>query len=345
MATHFRVSRNTPLKLAELGVSVKAVLERTQLPAGFFNQEKIVATTEQFFAIWRAVESVSGDPSIGFKLGTEDRVERLDPPAIAALCSPSFRDALQRMARYKQLTCPEKIIVTTVRDGECAVEFEWLLAREGEPKVLVDLCLSWILSIGRRGIGANIAPLRVELMRNPEHQEMLEEFYRCRINFNAERNALVFRSTDLDRSFVTHNADLVALISPQLDAQLNEYQSSRTVTERAKSVLKRLLPGQRPSVDEVARQMGLSSRTLQRRLTESGVRFQQLLKDARRELARYYLSDSRMELNDAAYLLGFEDPNSFIRAFQRWEGTTPARFRKQRSGETQPRIIYQSLRA
>jgi AraC-like DNA-binding protein len=52
-----------------------------------------------------------------------------------------------------------------------------------------------------------------------------------------------------------------------------------------------------------------------------------------------------MELNDAAYLLGFEDPNSFIRAFQRWEGTTPARFRKQRSAETQPRIIYQSLRA
>jgi AraC-like DNA-binding protein len=80
-------------------------------------------------------------------------------------------------------------------------------------------------------------------------------------------------------------------------------------------------------------------------LTESGVRFQQLLEDARRELARYYLSDSRMEPNDAAYLLGFEDPNSFIRAFQRWEGTTPARFRKQRSAETQPRIVYQSLRA
>jgi AraC-like DNA-binding protein len=345
MATHFRISRRIPQKLAELGVSLTAVVEQAQLPVGFFSQEKIIATTEQLFAFWRAVETVSGDPGIGFKVGTEDRVERYDPAAIAALCSHSFLDALQRMARYKQLTCPEKIIVSSSHDGECTVKFEWLLAREAEPKALVDLCLSWILSIGRRGVGANIAPLRVELTRDPEHQEMLESFYRCRINFRADRNALVFRSTDLDRSFVTHNADLVALISPQLDAELDEYRSSRTITEQAKSVMKRLLAGQRPSIDEVARQMGLSSRTLQRRLTEKGVRFQQLLEDARRELARYYLSDSRLELNDAAYLLGFEDPNSFFRAFQRWEGTTPARYRKKQSADTQIRDYSPSLQA
>jgi AraC-like DNA-binding protein len=345
MATHFRISRRIPQKLTELGVSLTAVVEQAQLPVGFFSQEKIIATTEQLFAFWRAVEVVSGDPGIGFKVGTEDRVERYDPAAIAALCSHSFLDALQRMARYKQLTCPEKIIVSSSHDGECTVTFEWLLAREAEPKALVDLCLSWILSIGRRGVGANIAPLRVELTRDPEHQEMLESFYRCRINFRADRNALVFRSTDLDRSFVTHNADLVALISPQLDAELDAYRSSRTITEQAKSVMKRLLAGQRPSIDEVARQMGLSSRTLQRRLTEKGVRFQQLLEDARRELARYYLSDSRMELNDAAYLLGFEDPNSFFRAFQRWEGTTPARYRKKQSADTQIRDYSPSLQA
>jgi AraC-like DNA-binding protein len=345
MATHFRISRRIPQKLAELGVSLTAVVEQARLPIGFFSQEKIIATTEQLFAFWRAVETVSGDPGIGFKVGTEDRVERYDPAAIAALCSHSFLDALQRMARYKQLTCPEKIIVSSPHNGECTVNFEWLLAREAEPKALVDLCLSWILSIGRRGVGAHIAPLRVELTRDPEHQEMLESFYRCRINFRADRNALVFRSTDLDRSFVTHNADLVALISPQLDAELDAYRSSRTITEQAKSVMKRLLAGQRPSIGEVARQMGLSSRTLQRRLTEKGVRFQQLLEDARRELARYYLSDSRMELNDAAYLLGFEDPNSFFRAFQRWEGTTPARYRKKQSADTQIRDYSPSLQA
>ena len=72
------------------------------------------------------------------KLGTADRVERYDPIAIAALYAPSFRDALQRMARYKQITCPEAIHIVE-RANECRVQFEWLLAEEDEPPLLIDV--------------------------------------------------------------------------------------------------------------------------------------------------------------------------------------------------------------
>jgi AraC-like DNA-binding protein len=94
-----------------------------------------------------------------------------------------------------------------------------------------------------------------------------------------------------------------------------------------KATSKKTLAGQRPQLREVARQLGLSARTLQRRLGEEQVTFQQLTAEARRELARHYLQHSALELGEIAYLLGFEDGNSFFRAFQQWESTTPGEWR------------------
>jgi AraC-like DNA-binding protein len=326
MAIRFRVPGVLAQKLKKQNVSLPAVLRLAGLPMAFFDQEKISVTTEELFALWRAIAAVSSDPAIGLKIGAEQRVEHYDPAAIAGLCSQSFRDALQRMARYKQLTCPEEIRISSAK-GECSVEFAWLLAREAEPAVLIDVCLSWIQSIGRRGTGCPMTPLRIELVRAPEHREMVETHFGCRAKFEANHNALVFRNSDLDRPFVTHNADLLAIIAPQLEAELTAHRSHQTVSDQVNTVLKRLLAGRRPSVRDVARHLNLSSRTLQRRLAISGVTFQLLLEEARRELAHHYLSHSSLELNETAYLLGYEDANSFFRAFQHWEGTSPGQWR------------------
>ena len=80
-------------------------------------------------------------------------------------------------------------------------------------------------------------------------------------------------------------------------------------------MLKRLLAGQRPGLQDVARELRLSTRTLQRRLTDEGVSFQQLMKEARQELAHHYLLHSSLELNETAYLLGYEDASSFFPRF------------------------------
>ena len=71
----------------------------------------------------------------------------------------------------------------------------------------------------------------------------------------------------------------------------------------------------------------MSTRTLQRRISEDGATFQELLEEARRELARHYLAHSSLELNETAYLLGYEDANSFFRAFHKWEGIPPGEWR------------------
>jgi len=326
MTDRFLISSLLATRLAEHKIAFSTLLQRAGLPTGFFQQEKIYATTAELFALWRTIGDMSADPAIGLKFGAEPRLERYHPTAIAAVCSRSFRDALQRMARYKQLTCPEEIRVHTKND-EAVVEFFYLEAKEVQPNVLVDVCLAWIASIARRGTDGQVMPLRVELARTPQHRVLLENHYGCRVRFKAGRNALVFRSNDLDRPFVTHNDDLLAVVGPQLEAELQARNHGADVGEQVKHTLKRSLAGKRPTLQHVAREMRMSARTLQRRLTEAGVTFQQLVEDTRRELARHYLKHSAVELNEAAYLLGYEDGNSFFRAFHMWEGSSPGEWR------------------
>lgn len=326
MSDRFRVSSFLARQLQEQNISPSMVLRRAGLPLGLFQQDKILVTTEELFSLWRAIGETSNEPAVGLKLGAEWQAERYDPGTIAALHSRSFGDGLRRLARYKQLVCPEQIRLHTGK-GESAVEFVFLLGRKAEPTVLVDACMSRILAVGRRGTGGPLTPLGLELSRQSEHRELLETHFGCRVRFEATRNALIFRATDLDRPFMTHNAELLAVLCPQLDSQLDSRMAHRSTSDQVKATLKGLLAGRRPSLRDVARELNVSSRTLQRRLTESGATFKQLLGETRRELAHYYLHYSSFELNETAYLLGYEDPTSFFRAFQLWEGTSPNRWR------------------
>lgn len=333
MADRFRVSTQLARKLDELGVPSSEVLRRAALPAGLLHQEKILVTTEELFALYRGIAEAADDPAIGLRLGTEPRVERYDPIAITAVSARSLRDALERLARYKQLTCPEELVVTE-RGDECRVRFRWLLAEETEPAVLIDLCFAWVVGIARRGTGDLVRPKRVELRGASRYRRSYESHLGCAVQFEERDNTIVYAKSDLDRPFVTHNAELAAALAPQLEAALAQALASRAIGDQVKGILKRQLAGRRPGIGDVARELRLSSRTLQRRLAEDGASFQQLVQEARRELARHYLLHSSLELNETAYLLGYEDAHSFFRAFHLWEGSPPGEWRARHARAT-----------
>jgi AraC-like DNA-binding protein len=314
--------------LEDQGIALHVLAVHAGLPRGFFEQERIFVTTRELFAVWRTVSELSSDPAIGLKLGAEPRLERYDPIAIAAVCSRSFRDAVERMSRYKQLVCPEEIRIAT-RADECSVEFVFLEATEDEPEILVDLCLSRIHAIGRRGTDRITKALRLELKRPARERKLLEDHFGCLVRFGSKRNALVFRKTDLDLPFVTHNRDLLAALEGHLETELEGRSRGKGIGEQVASALVHSLAGRRPTLHGVAADLGMSTRTLQRRLGAVGSSFQEQVENARRELAHHYLSQTTVELKQAAYLLGFEDANSFFRAFQAWEGTTPGEWRAQ----------------
>src|SRR5260370_42703466 len=122
MNKHFRFSGSTFSKLEELGVRASAILRTAGLPQGFIDQPRVLLKTEELFALWRAVGEVSTNPAIGLQLGTETKTERFHPMGLAALSSENFCSSIDKMARYKQLTCPEEILQEK-EDEECSIQF------------------------------------------------------------------------------------------------------------------------------------------------------------------------------------------------------------------------------
>ncbi|HEX3747062.1 MAG TPA: AraC family transcriptional regulator ligand-binding domain-containing protein [Bryobacteraceae bacterium] len=327
MLKHFRVPGRLALKLKELDVPIPAVLRKAGLPRDLFEQPRILVSTDELFALWRSIEQVSADPLIGIKIGVETRTERFHPMAIAALSTENLVAASEHMARYKKLTAPEEILLRLDRD-EFSVSFRWLLAVEAEPRALTDYCFSWMRSLARHGTGTELNPLRVEYVQERPNRRQIERSLGCEAVFNAPCNAIVFRASDATAQFVTRNAELLESLAPHFEEQLKQYREEDSFLELVRRAIQDKLTGHRPSIDSVAQVLHVTPRTLQRRLQDSGSSYQRLLDEARHQMACYYLSNSALELNEAAYLLGFEDPNSFGRAFRVWEGVPPSDWRE-----------------
>ncbi|WP_213805353.1 AraC family transcriptional regulator [Granulicella sp. dw_53] len=326
MIKYFRVPGRLAIKLEELGVSVPAVLRRANLPQDLFQKTRVLVSTVQLFALWRAIESISSDPLIGLKLGFEAKTERFHPMGIAALSTDNFVAAVKHMARYKKLTAPEEIL-HQIDLEEFSISFRWLLAIDDEPQLLTDYCFSWMLTIARHGAGKRVMPIRVEYVMPRTNLREIERHFGCQVLIGGSRNAIIFRADDSVTPFVTRNAELLDLLAPQFEEQLKQLKDEDSFIELVRGAIQDRLTGRRPSVEEVAQALHMGGRTLQRRLKDTGSSFQRLLDEARHQMARYYLSNSVLELTEAAYLLGFEDSNSFGRAFRAWEGVPPGDWR------------------
>ena len=177
----FKIPSGLQAGLRAAGVDPAVLLRKSGLPLTLWSSGRGMVTTEQGFALWRALGELSNDPAIGLKLPHLIPKEQQHPVSIAAQHARTFREALQRFARYKILLCGEEMRLTE-RGEECIVEFTRFLSREFAPPLLVDALFASTLEIGRRGTGQPLHPLRVELRRNPAHREIHEAHYGCRVN-------------------------------------------------------------------------------------------------------------------------------------------------------------------
>ena len=312
--------------IAQLGLRPSAVLHQARLPATLHPDASAVVTTAQFFAIWEAIETLAADPGFAFKMvEASDRTGH--HPAFLATCyAADFRDALSRFARFNGLAASERFRFEE-RAGEYIVAKDWLHATGPEPAFLSDLAFAYLLELGRRGTGQDIRPLRVEFAHAHPGTDVHAAHFGCPVRFGAPRNMLVFASADVERPFPGHNAEFLDLVTPALADALGEAHAGGTVGEQVKVVLKRLLASGRPEVADVARDLGMSVRTLQRRITDDGSTFRTLLIEARQELGRRLLSDPSIGIDEVAFMLGYQDTSSFHRGFREWERMTPNQWR------------------
>ncbi|KAF0095389.1 MAG: Transcriptional regulator AraC family [Puniceicoccaceae bacterium 5H] len=316
--------------LQEMGVEMGQVLRAADLPLALASSSPGGMTVAQVFAFWRGLAQVCADPLVGVKIALNLPREQYHPASIAAQHARTFRDGLQRLARYKSLCCAEEMRLIEQGDT-CAVEIHWVGTDLPVPPRFIDAIFAAQTELGRRGTACVLHPRRVELSREPEAVEVFERFYGCRVHFRAPQNRLIFNRSDLELPFVTYNAALLEMLEPSLDRAVSDRRAKSSVSQQVKWVAQRLLSSCLPQLADVARELGMSARSLQRRIAEEGMSYRQLLTEARRELAHQYLEGGALNLVEVACLLGFEDPNSFYRAFRDWEGMTPREWQRRRS--------------
>ncbi|MGD6962347.1 helix-turn-helix domain-containing protein [Fictibacillus phosphorivorans] len=317
--------------LNQLGIASHDVVRKARLPLTIITEPDV--TTAQYLAIWQAYSDLIDDNAKGIiELTSGFETAHYPPSVLATYHARDYRDALKRMARYKQLCPPESLRI--IEEGEiCTIELDWLDIDQPGPPLLVGITLAFLLELGRRGTGKPLTPRFVEFSHAMGDVQVLEDYFGCRIQIGANYNRLTLYSGDLDRPFVSYNAELLEILTPILDQSLNEQQRSRSITEMVKWITKRSLTGGRPDIQTVASELGMSDRTLQRRLTDEGTNFKHLLTQVRHEQAREYLADPSLDIKEVAFLIGYEDQNSFYRAFRLWEGDTPSNWRNEHLGK------------
>jgi AraC-like DNA-binding protein len=323
--------------IAALGVDVGRMLRLAGVsPSRFASSKAGVAfesyamkaglTIREFFALWQALGDVADTPDIGLRLGAETHQLNL---FLAALQAPDLERALKKFARYNPACCGETVQVhVDVDKDEARIDFHWLHFDVKVPVTAVDTTLATVFALARRGTARPLTPRRIELARRRSDEAMLKRHFACDIAFDTPVDRLVFDRTALARPFVTQNDHLSAVMLPGLEAALYASQRSRSLADDVRYVLRRHILGQRPSVEQVALEMHMSPRTLQRRLAELGTSYQKLLDDVRDNTARRLLLDTDLNVGEIASVLGFDEVTSFVRAFHAWEGEPPWRWRE-----------------
>src|SRR5271165_1089843 len=133
----FKVANAFWIGPGKIGLTPAAVLSQARLPVSVYDGKKNLVTTAQFFALWRAVGELSTDPAVGLKIATQIDAGNRPPSTMAAYYARDYRDALTRLARFKQLCSPEELRIK-VSKGECVIEPVWLHAQEETPPLLTD---------------------------------------------------------------------------------------------------------------------------------------------------------------------------------------------------------------
>ncbi|MEM1246490.1 MAG: AraC family transcriptional regulator ligand-binding domain-containing protein [Acidobacteriota bacterium] len=192
-----------------------------------------------------------------------------------------------------------------------------------------ELALGAATALSREVGDASFTPAAAHLtLPAPGDGSAFEEHFRCPLHFGAPRDALELNDEQLRTPNRLGDASISKFFDTHLDRALGSLPES-DLAQLVQAEIKPALSEGAPSLDRVAARLGLSSRTLQRRLRENGLSYRTLVSDARYQLAMHLLRTTDYSLVDIAFLTGFSEQSAFQRAFKRWTGTTPRAFRQE----------------
>lgn len=325
-ATRFLLSPSWQVLLNDMQIDVQDALTYAQLPADLFHQKNPSLSPADYFRLWRGVQQAAGDREVPLLLAEHLSVESFDAPIFACICSPNLNVALKRLQHYKPLIGPILLTIDqTSKYTQLTIE---CYGYEGEIPAHMGLGeLVFFTQLSRLATRHRVMPLSIELPDPPENIAAYEAYFSCKVRAG-KKMSIRFSAEDAARQFLTSNATMWEFFESKLNKKLADLNATATMVERVRAVLLEALPSGESSIEYVAGKLAMSKRTLQRKLTTEAESFQSVLQGVRTQLADHYLEKSQMSLGEISFLLGFQEANSFIRAYSNWKGVSPGYYRE-----------------
>lgn len=318
-----------PLVAAIGSGELAAFWATTDLTAEIVADDDARISAPQFCVAWAEALRITANPLLALAIASATPPGAFGVVEYVCRSASTVGEALRQWVRYLNLL-DDAVTVALVTEGDRAY---LRVERESFAPAPASHELCWAL-VAKQTRELSTVPFRlhaVELAHRPAGDvAAYRAWFDAPVQFGAERTQLVLPATALEASLVSADPRLLAILQRAADELARQAPAEPTLTASAKRVLREALRTDRATIEDVAAKLGLTSRSLQRRLKDEGTAFQALREDVRRELAQRYLADG-LSIAEISFLLGFSEPSAFFRAFKRWTGKTPLESRVARS--------------
>ena len=294
---------------------------------------KFSADSRMPTTIWREllgkVESIQPQPAMGLKIGRLSRPHHFGVLGYLVMHCSTLGDALARFQQYQVLVHNFSKVEVQIKDGK--VIMSWDTEQEASNQLSDEVFLSCFITFIELITQDNrVTPIALHFM-HPAQAEIseYEKVIGCPVSFDHERVTLEMSTDAINIPIHTSDPHLLSLLASKADA----LKGQDDFLTNLQQVLSDSLSQGIPTLDSTARQLKLSARTLHRRLEQRQVNFKQFLRQTRERLAKLYLNDPNLNLNEISFLLGYSEQSSFARAFKLWIGVSPTAFRKTKKGK------------
>lgn len=318
-----------PEVLLSLGLSPHEVLSERGLDVRLFDDPDNMISYTARGRLMAHCAARTNCNYFGLLVGQRDGLSSLGLVGLLMKYSPDVGAALNNLVRYFHLHVHGAAANIEVVDGVAILGYQVIQSGIPGNVQVGDGAVAAMANMVRELCGSGWKPTEVWFMhRKPDDLEPFRQFFRVPLRFDAEQYAIVFRASWLTRPLPEVDLGVRRLLQKQIDSLAGRHRDN--FPEQVRTVLRAALLSGHSSADRVAALFSMHRRTFNRRLDSYGVGYRELVDECRFEIARQMLKDSDLDINQIALMLHYAEARSFIRAFRRWSGETPARWRATR---------------
>jgi AraC-like DNA-binding protein len=323
------VSRLVADRLVQNGIDIDPLLGRLGISKGLLTDRSSNISARSQVQFINMAASALKDDLLGFHVARDADAREKGPFYYLLSSSAKLSTALDHAIRYVGEL--HEALRLSKGKSPSSIEYELIGVERYSDRHQIEYWVTYTLRVSRILSGRELIPLQVQFVHTRSHGGVeMERYFGCRIEFGASKDRITFEAQEVDLPVLTAdpflNRFMIDYFEGAAAQQITIREPLRIRVEN--SILPRL-PNGNASIGNVASDLGMSARTLSRRLAEEGLAFSAILEELRSSLANQYLYNSDLLISEISWRLGYTEVSSFVHAFQRWTGKSPTHVRRQ----------------